>query len=288
MNLQRVAAIVGISGAVLGGASLITIGAAAYAANQAAQADQASTIDEVAQGSHDVEPQPDAGAASSASMPNPLPAGPRDPGTGAMDPDYNPYLEPSDPEYVTPEERSEWLGQQVVIRECMADAGFEYLDWHWWLGENAQPTGLDFETSVLWTQALYGPDISHPGGGCADVGIAAAEAARAAGTPLSAPVPADDPSLTTERQTWLLFQDEIRECMAGAGHEYLYWEWWNPVYQSSNLGVEPAMPAGLTEAQKADWRLALFGDAGLGAAYRWEDAGCSGYATHVTGNDNMH
>ncbi len=29
-------------------------------------------------------------------------------------------------------------------------------------------------------------------------------------------------------------------------------------------------------------------DAGSSAAYRWEDAGCSGYATHVTGNDNMH
>lgn len=287
MNVQRIAAIVGISGAVLGAATVITVGAVAYAANQASLVAQPSPVDEVAQGGHDIEPQPEGGAAAQTSLQHPLPEGPRNPGTGPMDPDYNPYLEPTDPEYVTPEERSEWLGQQVVIRECMADAGFGYLDWHWWLGENAQPRGLDFETSVLWTKALYGPDLYHPGGGCADVGVAAAEAARAAGTPLSAPVPSD-PDMPTERQTWLLFQDEIRECMADAGFEYLYWEWWNPMYQSADMNVEPAMPAGLTEAQKAAWSLALWGDAGLGAAYRWEDAGCSGYATHVIGNDNMH
>jgi hypothetical protein len=291
MNLQRVAAIIGISGAVLGGASIITIGAAAYLVNQAAEAAQASSIDDGAESSYDIEPEPDTGASAtgwSAPIRDALPTGSRDPGTGTMDPDYNPYLEPTDPEYVTPEERSEWLGQQVVIRECMADAGFDYLDWHWWLGGSPQPRGLDYETSVLWTKALYGPDIYMPGGGCADVGVAAAEAARAAGTPLSAPVPPDDLNQPTERQTWLLFQDEIRDCMAGAGHEYLYWEWWNPVYQSVDFSAEPAMPQGLSEEQKAAWTLALFGDAGGGAAYRWEDAGCSGYATHVTGNDNMH
>ena len=34
MNLQRIAAVVVISGAVLGGASIVALGAAAYAANQ--------------------------------------------------------------------------------------------------------------------------------------------------------------------------------------------------------------------------------------------------------------
>ncbi|MDF2573376.1 MAG: hypothetical protein K0S05_288, partial [Agromyces sp.] len=38
----------------------------------------------------------------------------------------------------------------------------------------------------------------------------------------------------------------------------------------------------------AEWEDAMYGNPGLGAAYRWQDAGCHGYAVHVTGNDNMH
>ena len=48
------------------------------------------------------------------------------------------------------------------------------------------------------------------------------------------------------------------------------------------------MPVDLSADGKAAWTAAMYGDAGSAAAYRWEDAGCSGYATHVTGNDNMH
>ena len=44
----------------------------------------------------------------------------------------------------------------------------------------------------------------------------------------------------------------------------------------------------MVDAGTQEWWDAMYGDAGTGAAYRWEDAGCSGYATHVTGNDNMH
>ncbi|MFC9559326.1 hypothetical protein [Agromyces sp. NPDC056965] len=289
MNVQRIAAIAAITGAVLGGASIVALGAAAYDAGQPRAELVSSGIDDSA------EPRPEQTAVAAPAAVEGSSQLAAASGTDPMAADYNPYLDPLNAEYVTPEERSEWLGKQVVIRKCMADAGFEFLDWQWWLGNDAQPRGLDYETSVLWTQALYGPDIYNPGGGCADVGDAAEAAARAAGKPLSAPVPDDDPSLPTERQEWLDFQDLVRACMTEAGQEYLYWEWWNPEYQvavdpanpDAPIGL-PAQPEGLTEGEKAEWSLALDGDAGLGAAYRWEDAGCWGRAVHEAGNDNMH
>ena len=88
-------------------------------------------------------------------------------------------------------------------------------------------------------------------------------AARAAGTPLSAPVPEPDPNAMTEAEEWATFQDVIRACMAEKG------------FGEFDDGTDA-------------WRDAMFGDAGTGAAYRWEDAGCDGYAVHVMGNDNMH
>ena len=69
--------------------------------------------------------------------------------------------------------------------------------------------------------------------------------------------------------------------MADAGQEYLAWEWWNPAPDTSNRF--PPMPADLTPEQYAAWKFALDGDAGTGADYRWQDAGCWGHAVHVTG-----
>jgi hypothetical protein len=99
-------------------------------------------------------------------------------------------------------------------------------------------------------------------------------------------VPSERDALITaeEQQAWLAFQQIVRECMADAGQEYLYWEWWNPGPDTSNRF--PAMPADLTADEVAVWNLALNGDAGAGAAYRWKDAGCWGYAVHVTGGTN--
>ncbi|KRC61369.1 hypothetical protein ASE14_10810 [Agromyces sp. Root81] len=290
MNLQRIAAIAAITGVVLGGAAVVALGAAAYNAGQPEPELVYTAIDDSA------EPQPEHTAgATTAGLGESGKLDSGEPGTGAMAADYNPYLDPANAEYVTPEERSEWLGKQAVIRKCMADAGFEFLEWQWWLGEKAQPRGLDFETSVLWVQALSGPNLYSPGGGCAGVGDKAEAEARAAGKPLTAPVPDDDPTQPTERQVWLDFQDLVRACMTEAGQEYLYWEWWNPVYQEpidlANPDAPrnpPAQPEGLTEAEKAAWTLALDGNAGGGAAYRWEDAGCWGRAVHESGNDNMH
>lgn len=95
-----------------------------------------------------------------------------------------------------------------------------------------------------------------------------------------APAP-DAPPSAEDQEAWLAFQQIVRECMAGAGQEYLYWEWWNPGPDDSNRF--PAMPADLTAEQVAAWEAALHGDSAGGEAYRWEAAGCWGYAVHVTG-----
>ena len=98
-----------------------------------------------------------------------------------------------------------------------------------------------------------------------------------------APAP-DAPPSAAEQEAWLAFQQIVRECMADAGQEYLYWEWWNPGPDDSNRF--PAMPADLTADEAAAWDLALYGQRAGGDAYRWEDAGCWGYAVHVTGGTN--
>lgn len=81
-----------------------------------------------------------------------------------------------------------------------------------------------------------------------------------------------------EQEAWLAFQRVVRDCMAGAGQGYVMWEWWNT---DPSAGTHPGMPAGLTDAEAAAWELALDGDTGRGADYRWEDAGCWGYAVHA-------
>ena len=63
-----------------------------------------------------------------------------------------------------------------------------------------------------------------------------------------------------EREAWLRFQQVVRTCMADAGHEYLYWEWWSPGSDPSNRF--PAMPDDLTPEEFAAWELALYGDDG--------------------------
>lgn len=83
-----------------------------------------------------------------------------------------------------------------------------------------------------------------------------------------------------DQRAWLEFQQVVRDCMVAAGQEYGYWEWWNPGDESSNRF--PPMPADLTAVEAAAWEAALRGSP-TGDPYRWEDAGCWGYAVHVTG-----
>lgn len=111
-------------------------------------------------------------------------------------------------------------------------------------------------------------------------------------TPTPTPTPTPDPDGTpspdaipeatptaAEQEAWLAFQQVVRDCMAGAGQVYVMWEWWNTDHSA---GTHPGMPAGLTDTQAAAWELALDGDTGTGADYRWEDAGCWGYAVHAS------
>ncbi|TFD54477.1 hypothetical protein E3T55_03340 [Cryobacterium frigoriphilum] len=106
------------------------------------------------------------------STPTPAPDAPIEPAPVAaptpvaLDPlsaDYNPYLEPSDPAFVTDAEMTTWYALQGVIRQCMTEQGFEYLEWDWRLDEGPQPLRQDFAQKQAWLQALYGDDLLNPG-----------------------------------------------------------------------------------------------------------------------------
>ena len=107
---------------------------------------------------------------------------------------------------------------------------------------------------------------------------------EAPGGPAPAPNPGAAHPTDAEKETWLAFQQIVRDCMGDAGQEYLDWEWWNPAPDASNRF--PAMPADLTPEEYVAWEFALDGDSGTADDYRWEDAGCWGYAVHLTGGTN--
>lgn len=217
------------------------------------------------------QPSPD----PSPSTPAPPPT--RDP-SDPLSPDYNPYLTPGDPAFIPEAERAAWLGRQELIRQCMRDAGYDYLEWQWWEGGSPMPAGLDAETEAAWMTALRGAEPVDPaagwqGAGCEGAAGHAAEEAADAGAPVTAPVPARDPAAPTERERWLAFQDAVRTCMSGQGFVYEYWEYWNPADQTS--GDSPAMPAGLNADQRAAWNTAAFGAPDIsGAEHPLDGGGC--------------
>ena len=282
MNIQRVTAGIAIGGIVLGAASIAVFGAGAAG----------MPLPDV--------PRAPIAAPTPTSTPNSVPQSvdaapdaadsvPVDTGSLA----YNPYITQGDPDYVPVEVRAEYLGRETVISQCMAENGFEYHVAAWWLDEKSQPRGLSYEESILWSDTYYGeanddwavPVTDWERMGCLGVGLHAEEVARAAGTPLSASVPDPDPEAPTPREIQHEFQQAIQACMAERGFGYRI-----PALGEFGTSLEddPAMPDGLNEEERAAWLNALWGNAGAGSAYRWEDAGCHGYAVHVTGNDNMH
>ena len=103
---------------------------------------------------------------------------------------------------------------------------------------------------------------------------------RAPGGPPRTPDADAAPPSAEEREAWIRFQRVVRTCMADAGHEYRYWEWWSPGSDPSNRF--PAMPDDLTSEQFTAWELALYGATADGEPTRGEDAGCWGYALRVT------
>ena len=66
---------------------------------------------------------------------------------------------------------------------------------------------------------------------------------------------------------WVATQTLIVECMADAGF------WYDPRVPPTVMNAEE--PAG--------WRETIGGSTGAGDAYRWEDAGCGGWAIHELG-----
>lgn len=182
-----------------------------------------------------------------------------------MSPAYNPYLDPANPAFVSEAERAQWLARQAVVRECMADAGFVYLEWRWWHGGSPMPWGLDEATAHAWMSAYRGTYPEHAGqawaeDGCSGAGRHAAAVAAAKGTPLHVDPTEPPEGQPTERQRWLEFQAAVRTCMAHAGFEYRYWEYWNPAYRGDR--GSPAMPEGLTDDETAAWEIAAYGHAG--------------------------
>jgi hypothetical protein len=109
--------------------------------------------------------------------------------------------------------------------------------------------------------------------------VATAQPSPTQPPPTEAPgtgVPDDVAPTLEEQEAWLAFQQVVRECMADAGHEYRYWEWWN-VEPRDPQPTEPAMPEGQTTAASAAWQLALHGNA-AGDTPDANDAGCWGEA----------
>ncbi len=209
---------------------------------------------------------------------------------------YNPYTDPANEEYVTPIAKADWYAKNSLVRKCMTDLGLGFETMPWWLGGSPQPKGLDNNQTIAWSIGYFGENYMQPTGvpeesGCSGL-IQLVDDGVIVAPPV--PVPADPVGLPTERETWLAHHALVRSCMAERGFEYLYTEWWNPKYQTAfdPASTEPQIPAeqpkGLSEEQAAAWSLALYGDAAAFPDYRWEDAGCWGYAVHASGNDNMH
>lgn len=84
-----------------------------------------------------------------------------------------------------------------------------------------------------------------------------------------------------DAREWMQTQAITAQCMKENGYNYTftpYWAW----------SGKPSWIAALPEDQQAAARIALDGPGQTPGDYRWEDAGCWGYAVHVMGNDDAH
>ncbi|MCD2441816.1 hypothetical protein LQ757_05935 [Agromyces sp. SYSU K20354] len=80
---------------------------------------------------------------------------------------------------------------------------------------------------------------------------------------------------------WMETNAITAQCMKEKGYDYTfipYWAW----------SAGPSWIAALPEDQQAAAGVALDGTGQTPGDYRWEDAGCWGYAVHVMGNDDAH
>jgi hypothetical protein len=81
-------------------------------------------------------------------------------------------------------------------------------------------------------------------------------------------------------EIWLTQQGIIADCMLEQGFDFTFTPFWLRT-STTPFGLEPQM----SEAES----LALWGlNRGSGDDYDWRDAGCHGYAVHVTGMDDAN
>ena len=80
---------------------------------------------------------------------------------------------------------------------------------------------------------------------------------------------------------WVQTNAITAQCIKEKGYDYTF----SPYWASS---AEPSWIAKLPEDQQAAAGVALDGPGQTPGDYRWEDAGCWGYAVHVMGNDDAH
>ena len=104
------------------------------------------------------------------------------------------------------------------------------------------------------------------------------------------PRPVDDYN-PANTEVWLLQLSIIADCMREKGLEYRYTVYWQvPSVVARELGLAPFEPQSGTDEFEALHGVREFGpdDPEVAPEYRWEDAGCVGYAVHVTGMDDAH
>ncbi|MGI9821956.1 hypothetical protein [Agromyces sp. Marseille-Q5079] len=97
--------------------------------------------------------------------------------------------------------------------------------------------------------------------------------------------PADWPeSEVLNARIWLQQQDIVADCMLEQGFTYEYTPFW--LLTADDL---PSGSSGDGGPGSAEW-VALWGpdDQPLGEDYDWQQAGCHGYAVHVTGMDDAN
>ena len=78
------------------------------------------------------------------------------------------------------------------------------------------------------------------------------------------------------------FYGLITQCMKEAGFD---WHAVRHTVDGEFAGVDMTSAGDVEPGLQAGFTLALYGDTGGGDYYHWADAGCWGYAVHVTGND---
>ena len=99
------------------------------------------------------------------------------------------------------------------------------------------------------------------------------------------PIPADlSADEVANTKIWLTQQSIMAQCMGEKGFHYTYSVWWWP--GELHAGGRPAEGEG---PGTAFW-VSLWGedDQPLGVDYDWKQAGCHGYAVHVTGMDDAN